>query len=167
MAPTARDDSHKPLLLVDVDGVISLFDFDPGNRPPGRFEIVDGIAHYLSATAGGHLRRLSDHYELVWCTGWQERANEYLVRALEMAGELPHLVFAGPPGACRRHWKLDAVEAHAGGERPLAWIDDDHVGCEEWAQRRPGPTLLVTTTPSIGITDEHVRRLVEWARRLN
>ena len=42
----------KPLLLVDVDGVISLFGFDPARRPDGRFELVDGIAHFLSATAG-------------------------------------------------------------------------------------------------------------------
>lgn len=158
---------QKPLLLVDVDGVISLFGFESDQRPAGRFETVDGIAHYLSAQAGGHLRRLAEHYELVWCTGWQERANEYLVHALELAGELPHLVFVGPPGAGRRHWKLDAVEAHAGSDRPLAWIDDDHAGCQEWAQRRPGPTLLVTTRPAVGITEEHVHRLLDWARGLD
>ena len=47
----------RPLLLIDVDGVISLFGFDPGRRPAGRFEMVDGIAHFLLATAGQHLRR--------------------------------------------------------------------------------------------------------------
>ena len=167
VSTTEREPANhsKPLLLVDVDGVISLFGFEGQERPPGRFENVEGIAHYLSSTAGSHLRRLAEHYELVWCTGWQERANEHLVHHLTLAGELPHLEFAGPPGG-KRHWKLDAIETHAGGQRPLAWIDDDHAGCQEWAQRRPGPTLLVTTTPAVGITEEHVERLLDWARGL-
>src|SRR5579875_2871077 len=61
---------QRPLLLVDVDGVISLFGFDLDAPPEGRWQLVDGVAHLLSATAGGHLRRLADAYELVWCTGW-------------------------------------------------------------------------------------------------
>jgi hypothetical protein len=159
-------DGERPALLVDVDGVISLFGFGPAERPPGRFVNVEGIAHYLSAVAGPHLRELAHHFELVWCTGWQERANEHLVAALGLAGELPHLVFSGAPGASARHWKLDAIEREAGDRRPLAWIDDDHAGCEQWAAERPGPTLLVTTTPAVGITEGHVARLVDWARRV-
>ena len=42
----------RPILLIDVDGVISLFGFDPASPPAGRFQLVDGIAHYLSAAAG-------------------------------------------------------------------------------------------------------------------
>ena len=64
----------KPVLLVDIDGVISLFGFELNSRPAGRYVWVDGIAHYLSATAGGHLRDLAPHFELVWCSGWEERA---------------------------------------------------------------------------------------------
>lgn len=156
--------TEPPALLVDVDGVISLFGFGPQDRPPGRFVNVEGIGHYLSAAAGAHLRELAKHFELIWCTGWQERANEHLVAELGLAGELPHLVFSGPPGAGDRHWKLDAIEREAGDQRALAWIDDDHAGCEQWARRRAGPTLLVTTSPASGITAAHVRRLVAWAR---
>ena len=42
-------------------------------------------------------------------------------------------MFTEAPGLGDRHWKLNAIDAHAGTERPLAWIDDDHYGCEEWA----------------------------------
>jgi hypothetical protein len=160
------DSRQLPLLLVDVDGVISLYGFELDRRPPGRFQNVEGIAHYLSAAAGGHLQRLHRHFELVWCTGWQERANEHLVPALGLPARLPHLIFTAPPGSADRHWKLDAIERHAGPRRPLAWIDDDHAGCEEWARRRPGRTLLTTTAPALGITDEHVERLVAWAAEL-
>jgi hypothetical protein len=158
--------AHKPLLLVDVDGVISLFGFQVDKRPGGAFLTVDGVLHYLSAAAGEHLRRLSTSFELVWCTGWEERANEYLPAALGLPGPLPHLAFAGVPGLGERHWKLDAIEAHAGPHRPLAWIDDDHFGAQEWAASRPGPTLLLTTDPPTGITERHVAELERWARAL-
>jgi hypothetical protein len=152
---------------VDVDGVISLFGFQPDKRPAGAFLTVDGILHYLSAAAGDHLRRLSAPYELVWCSGWEERANEYLPQALGLPGPLDHLTFAGAPGWGDRHWKLDAIEAHAGPDRALAWIDDAHDdGCYEWASQRPGPTLLLTTEPPTGITRRHVAELEHWARAL-
>jgi Swiss Army Knife RNA repair-like protein len=158
--------SHIPLLLVDVDGVISLYGFDLDARPDGTFENVDGIHHYLSAAAGEHLRALSERFEMVWCTGWEEKANDYLPYALGLPGPFPFLTFAGSPGAAPRHWKLDAIEARAGPHRPVAWIDDDHRDCGEWAAHRPAPTLLVTTDPAVGITTAHVEELLDWAAML-
>lgn len=161
--------SEKPLLLVDVDGVISLFGFAPHARPAGSFAMVDGIAHFLSATAGEHLRRLAHAFEPVWCTGWEEKANEYLPHALGLDGPWPHLSFAraaGPGSSALGHWKLDAIDAYAGA-RPLAWIDDLHgEPCERWASARGAagtPTLLVTTDPAVGMTEPHVERLLGWA----
>jgi hypothetical protein len=158
----------KPLLLVDVDGVISLFGFAQHARPAGRFEMVDGIAHFLSSTAGEHLRLLSGAFEPVWCTGWEEKANEYLPHALGLPGPWPYLSFERNPGRDRAHWKLDAIDAFA-SNRPLAWIDDAHgETCEAWAAERAGagfPTLLVTTEPGVGLAEAHVERLLRWAKR--
>lgn len=154
----------KPLLLVDVDGVISLFGFASDNRPPGRWLMVDGIAHLLSPTAGHHLRRLASAFELAWCTGWEERANEYLPYALELPDPLPYVAFEDRPRRAS-HWKLAAIDGHAGDERPLAWVDDAHDdACRAWAGERSGDTLLVTTEPAVGLTDEHVTTLLAWAR---
>jgi HAD domain in Swiss Army Knife RNA repair proteins len=158
-------DPPKPLLLVDIDGVISLFGFDPSEPPAGRFELVDGSAHYLSATAGEHLRELSQDFELVWCSGWEEKANEYLPLALGLPDPLPHLTFDGTAKGPAAHWKLAAIDAYAGRSRALAWIDDAHdEHCLSWAAARGGPTLLVTTEPALGLTDEHVAQLLAWAR---
>jgi hypothetical protein len=158
----------RPLLLVDVDGVISLFGFDPASRPPGQFEVVDGIAHFLSGTAGEHLRRLSSVYEPAWCTGWEEKANEYLPFALGLPGPFPCLRFDESRPAVDGHWKLAGIDAYAGPDRAVAWIDDAHdERCEAWAAARPGPTLLLTTDPATGLTDEHVRRLLAWAEALD
>jgi len=161
---------EQPLLLVDVDGVISLFGFAPDRPPAGRFHLVDGIPHLLSATAGEHLRRLSERFETVWCTGWEEKAGEHLPHLLGLRAAYPHLTFARNPGRVNAHWKLDAIEAHAGA-RPLAWIDDAHDGeCIAWARRRSGAgarTLLVTTDPAVGLTDEDVTKLTAWAAALS
>jgi hypothetical protein len=160
--PTGR-----PLLLIDVDGVISLFGFDHATPPAGRFQLVDGIAHFLSATAGDHLRRLSGEFEMAWCTGWEEKANEYLPWALGLDGPLPHVVFEPADRPANAHWKLGAIDRHVEASRPLAWIDDAHdAGCVSWAAARPAPTLLVTTDPAVGLTDDEVDRLLAWAGEL-
>jgi hypothetical protein len=152
-----------PLLLIDVDGVISLFGFDQTEPPAGRLAVVDGIPHLISAKAGQRLARLAEAYECVWCTGWEDRAEEHLPRLLGLPGGWAHLTFVAESGA-ELHWTLGAIEAHAGAERPVAWIDDDHDStCLSWAEERPGPTLLVPTDPAVGLTDVHVTTLLKWA----
>jgi hypothetical protein len=155
------------LLLVDVDGVVSLFGFR--ERPPSGLlpTAVDGIPHFLSTHAGSLLTRLSATFECTWCTGWEERAEEHLPRLLGLPGGWPHVTFATVPGLGERHWKLDAVESAAGPDRALAWIDDAFDdSCTTWAATRPGPTLLVQTDPATGLREEHVTRLESWAASL-
>lgn len=153
------------MLLVDVDGVLSLFGFDHGEPPAGIPTIVDGIPHWLSHSAAAALMRLVDAFECVWCTGWEERANEHLPHLLRLPGPFPYLELA-PPGS-PRHWKLDAIDAYAGPDRAVAWIDDAlDERCEHWAAERPGPTLLVATEPATGLTGAHADQLLAWARSL-
>jgi Swiss Army Knife RNA repair-like protein len=156
----------RPLLLIDIDGVISLFGFDATQPPPGRFLLVDGIPHFLSAAAAGLIADLRHEFELVWCSGWEEKADEYLPLALGLPAGLAHLTFDATPGAdLGRHWKLSAIDGYAGPDRPLAWIDDQFdESCHRWARARPAPTELVATDPAVGLTAEHVSRVRAWAR---
>ena len=152
----------KPLLFVDIDGVISLFGFPSGSRPAGTWLNVDGVLHLISATASEHLLRLARTFELVWCSGWEDKADEHLVHVLALPARPPFLTFSGAPSTA--HWKLDAVMAHA-GERPAAWIDDAFDDeCRAWAADREAPTLLVATDPAVGLTARHVEVLEEWVR---
>ena len=97
------------------------------------------------------LERLDERFELVWATGWEEKANEYLPRILGLPfRELPVLTFDGRAVFGSSHWKLDAIDAYA-GDRPAAWIDDNmDSACEIWADHREAPTLLVRTEPPDG-----------------
>ena len=158
--------SRRPILFVDVDGVISLLGFKPG-VPPGDFHHIDGIVHCIGHDAGDRLRRLAERYELVWATGWEEKANEYLPHLLGMPGDLPVLTFDGRAVFGSAHWKLGAIDDYA-GDRPAAWIDDfvdDE--CRAWAERREAPTLILEADSAVGLTEEHVEELLGWADRIS
>jgi HAD domain in Swiss Army Knife RNA repair proteins len=158
---------YRPILLIDIDGVISLFGFDHRHRPAGRFVTVDGVPHLLSESAAAELLRLTEAFEPVWCSGWEEKADEYLPHALGLPSGLQHLSFASAAAGDGRHWKLAAIDRYAGPDRPLAWIDDGHdPTCHAWAAQRPGPTLLVATDPASGLTAEHTAALLDWADAL-
>ncbi len=153
--------------MVDIDGVLSLFGFPPGDPPEGSLHFIDGIPHFLSAAAARHLLALVSLFELVWCSGWEEKADEHLPHLLGLPRGLPHLSFGRGTGAGQSmhgHWKLAAIDAYA-GSRPLAWIDDCiDAACHTWATSRGAPTLLVQTKPDIGITADDAETLARWAR---
>jgi hypothetical protein len=155
---------HKPLLFVDIDGVISVFGFAPADPPAGTWLNVDGVPHLISATASRHLLGLARLFDLVWCSGWEDKADEHLVPALALPDRPPFLTFPANSGTA--HWKLATVDRHA-RDRPAAWIDDAFDdSCHAWAAARTAPTLLVTTDAAVGLADEHVVRLARWARAL-
>ena len=102
---------RKPVLLVDIDGVLSLWGFDLDKRPDGTWHQVEGIAHFLSSTAVEHLHDLAESFDLVWCSGWEEKADEYLPHTLGLPAGRPHLVFGPPVHGKGRHWKLvDSIQ---------------------------------------------------------
>jgi hypothetical protein len=159
-------DLTPPLLLIDVDGVLSLY--GGGRADPGTLAgtLVDGIPHLLSRGAAATLLELAPAFECVWCTGWEDRANLHLPHLLGLPRGWPHIHFpeVREPAA---HWKLAGIDAYAGPERPLAWIDDAHdAACRDWAQRRTGPTLLVSVEPDLGLTPEHADVLRDWVQTL-
>ena len=93
------------------------------------------MVHCISLAAGERLLRLAEHYELVWATGWEDRANDTLPAILGIP-ELPALTFDGAARFGTAHWKLGPLTEYAQG-RALAWIDDSFdESCYEWARTR-------------------------------
>jgi hypothetical protein len=168
--------------MVDIDGVLSLFGgAGPGvgavalgatsNAARGSLHSIEGMPHFLSGSAAAHLLALGELYELVWASGWEERANEHLPHLLGTPAGLPFLSFEraanGGERPAQAHWKVSAIDAYAGA-RPLAWIDDalDDT-CHAWAQARSAPTLLVQTEPQHGLTAREAQLLADWATQLD
>ncbi len=96
--------------------MISLFGYDEIPPPDvARFELIDGTPHCVSIPAAERIRRLADQFELVWATGWEDRANDRLPRVTGI-GPLPVIHFDAIANRVDRrlHCPLEA-----GSDRPL------------------------------------------------
>ncbi len=150
----------RPLLLLDVDGVLALKAAAPEFHAQ-RVVSSAGENHdlWFNRDHGRWLRMLSQVFEVMWVTGWEHDAPRILGPMLGIS-EFDVLEFAQRPQIGVRLSKLPDVMALV-GERPVAWIDDDlDLAATTWADRRAAPTLLVEPSPSVGLTATEVSRLL-------
>ncbi len=158
--------AQKPLLLVDIDGVLNPFTAD--SVPDGFDEHrLAGMRVLLSPTHGEWLRELGKEFELVWATTWEADAN-LLIGPLIGLPELPFITFTPPDPTFEGYTlKLPDVIAFV-RDRPAAWIDDDLSSdaryWSHWRRTELGiPTLLVDVYPRSGLRESHVERLRSFA----
>ena len=159
---TAAVSEGRPLLLVDVDGVLQ-----PVGRsvPPGYKRFTDEDSEVvLRPEHGVWLGHLGSTFELVWATTWGGTANRFIGSHLGLP-HLPHIELSNLPRSGTR--KLAAVEQYV-GERAVAWIDDElYEDALAWAAGRKYPTLLRRTAPGVGLTAADVSALDAFAAELD
>lgn len=158
----------RPLLLVDVDGVVNCF----GNLGATtvsferEFVALDRFTIRVPLGAGAALRLLSATFECVWATTWQEHAPAEIGRRIGVGESWPWVPLDDDRADAMAH-KLAAVDRFA-GDRAIAWIDDElFEDATEWAARRRAggrPTLLCRTRENVGLTDSHTDECLEFAR---
>jgi hypothetical protein len=153
----------RPLLLLDVDGVLVLKRpaVDNSGAP---LDLGDAWSdeRWLAPGLAPMLARLGAVFDLAWNTRWGDAANDLLGRSLGLP-RLPFVDLTAPD--CRLN-KLPAVQRMA-GRRALAWIDDDlDASVHVWAARREHPTLLVEADAINGMVEAHVERLLAFAASL-
>lgn len=189
-------DKRKPILLWDIDGVIAPFGGDHALKLGTATTLAEQeqLTHELHITEWDHLyikkdlkykmRRLQEHFDFVWGTGWGGYNANLMVAPLLELPPLPAVEFDGHiPGVVKMthegpvwmdkssptpdYWKMPWIEKWAKEHgRPFLFIDDEMTDeAIEWAKLRNEtiPTLFVRTDPNIGWIDDHEAQLVEWA----
>lgn len=177
-------------LLLDVDGVLNVSAATPGEaRQRGLVEhravAETGTAYRLliDPAVGKLLLSLTDIFELVWCTTW-ENANEAISPLLGLPLDLRRVPIPGSWGHVALHegWsaKVPYIRrwAHEHGIARLAWVDDDtdprdsRVLVTDFSRQHHhvlahDPPLLdalaLGVRPERGLQEQHIKQLREWA----
>lgn len=159
---------ERPLVLLDVDGVLN-----PLRRSPGyqRYRATpNGITFrlLLNPRHGPLLTGLaaSTGAELVWASYWTDSANEWIGPRVGLP-PLPAIpIPPRDPSYGYGAWKARHV-AEWIGERPFVWLEDEPDVPDALAGGpRLGPHLVVPVDPEEGLTDGHVEHARDWLEQL-
>lgn len=127
----------KPLLLVDVDGVLNPNEAKPTQRPDGydtyyksyydEYRGKQGkLRVWLNKEHGPMLTEWARFrgFELAWCTTWGAEANSWIAPKIGLTEEWPVVHFYPSELRTQFTWKFLGVERFA-QDRDLVWLDDD------------------------------------------
>lgn len=157
----------KPLLLIDVDGVLN-----PLGRPTidfRRYRCHLGHEVYtvhLNPRHGARLLELAlmTGSELVWATTWEEYANEWIAPRLGLP-RLPVIHVSEDKGSeLGEMFKTPHVASYVQG-RPFVWFDDCVFKPDgDYLRDHPdvGDFLLIQVDPYSGLTREHLDIAADW-----
>jgi hypothetical protein len=155
----------KPLLLIDVDGVLNPTFGGKESKGWVKHKLM-GYNVSLNRQHGDWLNALSEHFELVWATTWNDDANKYIGPNIGLP-KLP-VAFMDTSASVGplETWKLPSVKAYV-GDRPFAWIDDDiHHDVGLWSYHRKSPMLPMKIDPRMGLQKHHIKKLEDFAKEV-
>jgi len=152
-------EAPRPLLLMDVDGVLNPYPDCPDGFGEFDFFPEDDEPVRLATIHRDWLHELAESFTMVWATGWGDDANRLLCPHFGLP-ELPVIAF--PPVPFDPAAKVPAIADFA-TEHAVAWVDDVVTSeARTWAQARSHPTLLVEVDHRLGLTRDAVDSLLAW-----
>jgi hypothetical protein len=150
--------AEKPLLFLDVDGVINV----PGADDEGEYvQTGNGFPAWIPYGTKERVHGLMKHFDIVWATAWFGAAHGAFKEVLDLPEESwPYIAWT--------NLKLPWIIKYA-GDRPWAWADDDiqfELDDMGWDRDRmlPSNTLLQDIDEKVGLSDSDVHELIYWAK---
>jgi hypothetical protein len=159
--------SDRPILLLDVDGVLNaVTDTAPDTWPTWQMTRARGFVIHWSPDMIAALNRLAERVELRWLTTWW--------------ADVEHLAFLGLPEMTVANtedeylglqspmawWKLATAQRVYAEGRPVIWVDDDlsfDKPAMEWGLSVPSGTLLgICPATFRGLTPDAVAEIERW-----
>lgn len=151
-----------PVLLLDIDGVINVFQCSLARETQvaphlPMLKLLPGLNDWLA--------QLDHAFYIVWCSHWGALVN---IDAAAAWGLTPRPLIAPlPEAAAHPDWKAHAVRrVFADWDGPIAWVEDGFTSqAHTWAAARlraRRPTWLVDVRDT-GLTAEVTQLLLEWA----
>jgi hypothetical protein len=161
--------TDKPILAVDVDGVVNALSSNP--LPEHRFATVSLSSVQYNPGHGQQLLAIAKETgaELTWLTHWKDNANEHIspliglpclpVVPLEPAYRKIKLSQRDVPGLV----KSIALRIYAAG-RPFCWLDDEPpvIVATFYSQ----PHLIISVDPCLGLQPVHLEQARKWLTNL-
>lgn len=151
----------KPLMLIDIDGVVTCQ--QSAARIDVEQAVVDGDMYAFKPdvwrTVAALIRR--DKIEAMWLTSWGDKAHEW-----ELILGLPRLRVVQPYENKDEWWKFARVRDIAGitAGRKIVWIDDylkEHRFAQEWIAIH-GNILGVSPSARTGLTMYQLQEIEAW-----
>lgn len=179
---------NKPLLLLDVDGVLNPYAAKPNKRPDGYNTFYVGkywdaadkklgknyIRVWVNPSHGPKLLDLTDVADLVWTTTWNDHANDLVSPRVGLPTNLPVLHvdsyndsyrsdLAGNAGLRKVFYKSWFVKNYV-KDLPFLWLDDDHTDYDTdyLSCFTTAPFKLYKVDPKVGLTDDDFTNIRNW-----
>lgn len=162
----------KPLLFLDVDGVLNAL--DPQACDWGddwrTYVAHDDLRSYRMRFSRRMLDRIAAlDVEIVWCTTWRNLANTELSPLIGWPGDFP-VIGSFTDRRSHMDWKYAGVREYLldHPRRPFIWVDDDVCVQERvlnWASSWDGPSLLIAPDTGLGLSERHVEMIERFVNQ--
>jgi hypothetical protein len=157
---------EKPVLLIDVDGVLLTI----GADPPDGWESVPGKeCFFYNPQHGAWLRPLQALTASYYMTSHRSQAHDNIGRRLGL-DEVPYVNYIKFEKDNHDLEQLNqdrrAAFEYCFPSRAVAWIDDEFTNFDRtWAAERNeqvSPTLLVQPETEYGLQEHHIETIRQW-----
>lgn len=160
------DTSSRPLILLDVDGVLN-----PWYKQGPHWETHQAVSEagtfrvVLNPEHGPLLLKLATELgaELVWATMWEHHANAEIGPRIGLP-QLPVIEVDSGPDVPGVHPKIPAVAEYVNG-RPFVWFDDELTKADNRYLKKHegvGHFRIVNIGPRVGLTERHLVVAGAW-----